>query len=56
MKHIPALVISLCFSAVLSAQKNKPTANRLSGLYTAFARVLKNFKATGFAVAVQAIL
>jgi CubicO group peptidase (beta-lactamase class C family) len=53
MKRLPVL-LSLCLVAhsALVAQKHRPEANPFSGLDTAFARVLKDWHAAGFAVAV----
>ena len=51
MKRIPALL--LCMIALTCvAQKKNFTEKRFAGLDTAFARVLKEWKAPGFAVAV----
>ena len=51
MKHVIALL--LCFvSFATIAQKAKKSSDRFAGLDTAFARVLKDWKAAGFAVAV----
>lgn len=51
MRNIFILVI--CLSSITCiAQKHKPGADRFAGLDTAFARVLKDWKAAGFAVAV----
>ncbi len=46
------LFITIFLSATLFAQKQTNLASRLTGLDTAFARVLKTNKAAGFAVAV----
>ena len=51
MKHLIAFL--LCFvSFATIAQKAKKSSDRFAGLDTAFARVLKDWKAAGFAVAV----
>lgn len=51
MKHVITLL--LCFvSFATIAQKVKKSSDRFAGLDTAFARVLKDWKAAGFAVAV----
>lgn len=47
------IVLFCCFTVITSAaQKQKTAANRFAGLDTAFARILKDWKAAGFAVAV----
>ena len=52
MKHYLLLIIA-CLGFISSfAQKQTNLVSRLTGLDTAFARVLKNFKTAGFAVAV----
>ncbi len=51
MRNTTALLF--CFLSISSlAQKKKTTKDRFAGLDTAFARVLKDWKAAGFAVAV----
>ena len=51
MKHVIALL--LCFVTFATiAQKAKKSSDRFAGLDTAFARVLKDWKAAGFAVTV----
>ncbi len=53
MKPIIALAIFLLYGLTNTfSQKQTSIVSRLTGLDTAFARVLKNFKAAGFAVAV----
>jgi len=51
MKNILAIFCSLLTLTSL-AQKNNKKTNRFAGLDTAFARILKDWKAAGFAVAV----
>lgn len=51
MKHVTALLFSLISIAGFT-QKAKNTSNRFAGLDTAFSRVLKDWKAAGFAVAI----
>ena len=46
------ITICLFFALPLFAQKQNKSVSRLTGLDTAFARVLKNYKAAGFAIAV----
>lgn len=48
----PFLLLALLVTLTATAQKRKPTADRFAGLDTTFARVLTDWKAVGFAVAV----
>ncbi len=52
MLRFPLIILLLIITSAGFAQKQKNTVSSFAGLDTAFARVLKNFKVAGFAVAV----
>ena len=52
MKNLIMLLLTAIFCSPCFAQKQKPNNTRFAVLDTAFARVLKDCKAAGFAVAV----
>lgn len=52
MKRLVLFCLWLITTSIAFSQKQKPATNRFAGLDTAFARVLKDWKAAGFAVAV----